>query len=44
MKIRLINKTKRNPLTPFEKGGMRVPPFSKGVRGFLNNFEKTITL
>ncbi|MBM2816999.1 MAG: C-terminal target protein [Ignavibacteria bacterium] len=28
-------KENRNPLTPFEKGGIKVPPFSKGVRGFL---------
>ncbi|MBM2815904.1 MAG: hypothetical protein HW421_2666 [Ignavibacteria bacterium] len=28
---------KKNPLTPFEKGGIFVPPFSKGVRGFFLN-------
>ncbi|MBM2816686.1 MAG: hypothetical protein HW421_3448 [Ignavibacteria bacterium] len=26
---------KRNPLTPFEKGGINIPPFLKGIRGFL---------
>ncbi|MBM2816743.1 MAG: yccM 1 [Ignavibacteria bacterium] len=31
---------KRNPLTPFEKGGIFIPPFSKGVRGFLLNFRE----
>ncbi|MBM2815671.1 MAG: hypothetical protein HW421_2433 [Ignavibacteria bacterium] len=32
---------KRNPLTPFEKGGFLIPPFSKGVRGFLFKLSTT---